>query len=479
VVRVSALLALLTGCAQIFGLDETSGGRPPGLTLQVERVSVGASIVRGPWDLSLATGAALKLDPAEPTGIRRIPVRPTAPGAWDVDVAEPMPIQFDLSDAAAPQIYDFPSLSIKTVAAVLESVGAQPALPVADLELSVALDAPYTNEVFQLHAIGPWGTRALEPPAAGATQLTPPKFAYATMTPLPGRMLTRITAADQLVVLRYTGNQLLSAARVPPFEQVAASALTATMSTVVQAPLNITITPAPTAARYAAARPAVAPAAASWAVRAAPGAALAVDNGPLLHAAAVDLAAPTLTLAQTYGNPFLDLQWPTTMSWTTTAQRVYMAGTPPLPATLSAAMTERVAPASGLTLTQPAPLPVLVSLDGVALSTDGTMIPRPTRAVTVTFVAETPTATMFQLQVLRLVPNAGSTALVASQRLFAASATPRFVIPPEIFEPGALYTLRAITVQGGFPGVAVGDLSQRSLPVATAFLDSGVFQVSQ
>src|SRR4051812_3364562 len=54
----ATLLCGATGCAQIFGLDTTTGGADANVdrtSLQLTRVSVGAGVVRNPLDLSMAT----------------------------------------------------------------------------------------------------------------------------------------------------------------------------------------------------------------------------------------------------------------------------------------------------------------------------------------------------------------------------------------------------------------------------------------
>jgi hypothetical protein len=93
----------------------------------------------------------------------------------------------------------------------------------------------------------------------------------------------------------------------------------------------------------------------------------------------------------------------------------------------------------------------------------------------VSFTADRMANTIYQLQVLRLVPNAAGTALVFENRLVAIATTPPFQIPANVFKSGELYTLRVTCLQGGFPGLSAGDLTMRTLPVAAGSLDSGVF----
>jgi hypothetical protein len=82
------------------------------------------------------------------------------------------------------------------------------------------------------------------------------------------------------------------------------------------------------------------------------------------------------------------------------------------------------------------------------------------------------------MQVFELVPNAVGTALEHRLVIGASATRNQFTFPPETFEAGKFYTLRAITVNGGYPRLADGDLTVRTLPVAVGYMDSGVFTVS-
>jgi hypothetical protein len=57
------------------------------------------------------------------------------------------------------------------------------------------------------------------------------------------------------------------------------------------------------------------------------------------------------------------------------------------------------------------------------------------------------------------------------------ASQPRTLLAREHFQPGKFYTLRAVTIQGGFPQIATGDLAVRELPIAQGYLDSGMFQI--
>jgi hypothetical protein len=299
------------------------------------------------------------------------------------------------------------------------------------------------------------------------------------MQSLTGRPHELLTTDDALVALRYIGNDLTGFAEIPPFAQTGNDMLVGTM-----APnphdqmLDIRIDQAKIAQRYAAVRPAMANLSMQWSLRAAPGYATANDLGPLLHAAGVAAMDPT-TITVPFGNPFLPTHdWKTVLRWQTQQTRTVVPPGQALPVTLFAQMTELHFPSPALELTLPAGLPELISFDATPLSVDGLTIATPARAVTVSFVTNPATNTLYQLHVLDLVPNMAMTELERRLVYATGGTQPSFTLPPEVFVPGHYYSLRAVVIQGGHPGIANGDLTQRDLPFAQALMDSGVFQVT-
>ena len=476
-VRLAVLAALLSGCAQLFGLDETTAGAETNLRLQ--RVSIGARLVYAPQDLTGLTAAYLVADDAEPTGLARVPATQTELGTWTAPLREPAPLLFDLPDypTPIPRMFDFPQLGQQALFGVMEHPGPQPAPEGATLTVNVTLDAPHTAaDTYQLYTLGSWNQLGLPVPAVGAGALATAALPFTSMSSITGRPHERITADDAAVVLRYVGNQLRAAAVAPPFEQTGADTITGGLTAVTLDPATVAIDQAAATTRYTMVRPLVGAPTAQWTLRAAPGAMLNNDNGPLLHA-----GGPTdaTTISFMAGNPFADRGWASTMLWLTQASRTYTPPTAGLPVTLLAGMHERAILAPGLEMKLPAGLPLRISLNGALLVNDGITIAKPARAVEVSFETDVASNTLYQLQLFELVPNAAMppTALVLQLKLAANGAAPRFALPPELFEAGGLYTLRAIAVQGGFPGIADGDFVQRSLPIGISFLDSGVFEV--
>lgn len=477
-----AVLAL-AGCAQLAGIDETTGGVPPGpgVNLTVERVSIGATVVRGPQDLSANTARWLLPDVSAPGGFTPITGTLVPPNTWHAEINEATPpVQFDLPDLPVPQVrlYEFPHADLKTAFTVLEHPNPTPPPASAMLTVSATLDVPYAGEILQLFTVGTWASRGLAPPLAGATALNPPPFMYASMVPQTGRPLEKLTTADAVFVFRYAGNQLVGMLDVAPFEQTGTDTISGTLVTLpLNQALDARVDQAAVARRLTAVRPAVGAPAMAWNLRAAPGYQFGIENGPLLHAAAVVATDPT-TITAAYANPFLTRDWKTLLTWNTRATRSYTIPALALPVTLAAGMFERAEPAPALALALPAGLPELISIDGKPLSTDGLTIPRPTSPVVVTFVTDVQQNTLYQLELVELVPNMAGTAIEQWKVITVFAVTPQLTVPVDAFKPGSHYTIRAITIKGGYPKIGTGDLAARDLPVATSFLDSGVFQVT-
>jgi len=469
---------MLCGCAQMLGLDETKGKppAPPTTSLSIQRVSMGARLVYAPQDLSGLSGTYLIPDIAEPTGLQRVTAAQAELGRWAAPLDAAAPILFDLPDfpKPIPRIFDFPHADVKGLFGVLEHPSPEPAPVGAMITVSTTLDVPHNGaDRYELFVVGTWNSIALTPPAAGATTLAQ-TFPFTSMTAHAGRPHEKITMDDAAVVLRYTGNELRGAFSALPLEQTGTDTITGAMTAVAVQPFTFAIDQADAARRYTAVRPAVGAPTLQWTVRAAPGGLLNQDLGPLL--AAGGPTTPT-TVSSQAGNPF-GPEWPSTLLWLTQSSRAYTPPSANLPVTLYAGMHERAFLGPGLEMKLAAGLPSRITLLSTVLETDGVTITRPSRPVEVSFTTDVASNTMYQLQLFKLVPNAGQTALQYELKLGANGVAPKFVLPPELFEAGALYTLRAISVQGGFPGIDQGDLVQRSLPIGISFLDSGVFLVA-
>jgi hypothetical protein len=93
-------------------------------------------------------------------------------------------------------------------------------------------------------------------------------------------------------------------------------------------------------------------------------------------------------------------------------------------------------------------------------------------------VSDAPNNTVYDVQLYDLLPNAMATAIEYHLVFAATSDEAHFDIPPEVFQVGHSYMVRAFSTAGGYPAIASGDLVTRQLPLSQSFLDSGVFTVT-
>lgn len=475
------------GCAQLAGIDETSGPvTPDRVSLQFERYSLGATIVRAPLDLTGLAAEYLLPDEAEADGLLHVPAELLVPDTWSAAIPEGAPaVRFFAPDYPEPvaRIWDFGQRNIVGLFARLEHPNPEPAPPGAMLTVGATLPTAFAaNESLQLYTLGAWGTRGFggtELPAPGATVFGPVTFPFSSVQSLGGRPLDKITTADVVLFLRYVGNRLTGVMEAAPFDQTGADTVMGTMTAVAGSEtLAIQVgPPAAIAQRYALAQPALPSLSMAWYLHAAPGFEIANDNGPLLEAAGVAMA-DTGTINAPYGNPFVAKGWPTVLTWSTAATRTYTPAAPMLPLELRAGLFQYALPTAGLVLDLPAGLPEVITLDSKPLSTDGLTIAKPTKAVTVTFVAGTAADTFYQLQLFEIVPNPAGTALIQKTVVGLSALHPTFTLPPDVLVAGHTYNLRAICVRGGYPAFSEGDLTKRELPMAVGYLDGGVFTVT-
>jgi hypothetical protein len=490
---VAGIVASSMGCAQLAGINETNGKNRNKDSLVLTRTSVGATVVTAPLNLT-GLQATYFLPTDTPSNFERVTADPGNPadGTWIQDLPDPVPVQFTLPDdpMPVPRLVNLPSRALSVAFTSLEHPNRTPAPAGAMLTVTTPLDVGVAvGDTFQAYTVGSWTLHALPPPAvATPLQIGPSVYAFNTSTSRSGRaQFDQITMQDAFFVLRYNLNGLTGIAEAPPFDQTGAdTVVTPKMTQVVQDQmLDMRVSPTSLAMRYATVRPSVGAIAMNWSVVAAPGYLNGMYEGPVLQKGAVVMIDTVVT--GKYSNPFVPARdWRTVFALQTSESRAY---TPPgsLPVTLFAGMEQFLDPtavAPGFELTEPASLPVLISIDGKQLAIDGLTISAPTKFVEVTFLPENMTDTLFNLQVFDLLPNAGGTALEyhlaysATSNDATASHEARFAIPPEIFQVGHRYTLRAICIHEGYPAFADGDFTNRRLPLSQSFLDSGVFTVT-
>lgn len=500
--RVACAVVLLfgSGCAQLFGVDQTTAGMPdapaPGIvSLRVQRFELGASIVQSPEDVSNLTATYLIPDDTDPSGLRKVPaVVGASTDTWTAAIPDGTPaVEFTLGDDLPVPFrrqYAFPQRNIMSLYGIVEHPDPQPPAATAILNVQVMLPSAYAAaESFQIYAVGPWYyhplTAAELPPVTTGTVIGPVNLPYTntptTFTTLANRPLAAITMDDRVLALRYDGYDLTGAAEFPQFTQGSATdTLVATMATNPHAPLDVHIDPPTVASRLAATNPAGTALAMAWQVNAAPGYAVANLSGPLLMYAPV-AATDSGAITTPFGNPFTAHDWRSTFQWSANKSRTYaVPSLSNMTMTMYAGINDVAEVAPGLVLDDRSPLPVLVSVNEMPLTSDGKVISLdPTKSVALSLVADGPGSLFYQFNVYELVPTVPAGTTLTPQTLYAAlSTTPNVTLPNDVFAPGHVYMIRANCITGGYPSFAQGNLWDRTLPYSVGFFDAGVFTVT-
>jgi hypothetical protein len=488
---VPVVLLGLAGCAQLFGLAETTSPDAPAGTVSItfERKSIGASIVTAPLDLTGQTGTYLVADATDPSGYQRIPAAVMGNAFSAIVPMGTPPVELTLPDnptTPIKRLYAIPNRNILATFAIYEHPNPEPAPSGATLNLSIALPTAFMpTESFLVYSIGTWslhGVLAAELPGMlGTTLAFTTPYDAAHFNSVSGRPLEKITADDAFLVLRYIGSDLTGVFEAVPFTQTGTDMVTGTMTGNAHAPIDFMVQPAKPGMRFAGVRPAAAGLAMGWGLYASPGYASADLMGPQLMGASV-LPADTGAITASYGNPFIGHGWHTVLYWNTYETRTHTDPTTMLPVTLYTGLQQFVEPTSGLLLDLPSGLPISVSVNQTALISDGNSITLdPTKSVDISATFDRATCTFYEIAVLELVPNNAmpmATALVPQWRYFVTTTEQKTKLPPGVLLPSHLYTVRVFCVLGGFPTFTDGNLQNRTLPFSQGYTDSGVFTVA-
>jgi len=495
---VLAVLVASTGCAQLFGIDETTSADANSnfATVQVQKISIGASVLKTPLDVSnqMATfydDTAGTLAPLPGVQVGLDTFIADAPG-------NPSTI-YTVPDVQVPtRMAALPARAQRANYVEFEHSSPQDALPSSALMLSITLPSVYTilapaAETFTMQAIGAWMTHNLV-----AAELPLPDMAMSTISTtlqwsaftamVAGNPKVRMTSADVLLLVRYTDciapcANKLSGVFQAQFDQTDGVDPVSGTMTAVQANsmLMATIDPNGYTTRFAAVRPAVAGLSQSWRVDAAPGWSLGAATGVRLVSGTAAVTDTAVT--SSFGNPFESLDWNGVFTFSTSSSRSYayseggmMASVP-----LTASMTTLSEPSTSLAITMPAGLPITVEANEQILVTDGMTLPLDlTKPVVIEATLDRPTNTAYQLTLVELgLDTTGMTPLVTKRIVLEAmtAGAPRFKLPPELFTVGKSYYVNFRAFQGGVVNAADGDLQTIMLPYSLASLDSAVFTV--
>ena len=482
--RLSALLVGATGCAQIFGINNTTSPDvgPSEVTAQLQRVSIGATVVKTPYDLSKQTGKFLVENGAG--DLMQVPamVLGTDTFAATIPTGTP-PVLFTLPDAPIPylRLWSAPSRVQKGNFLAYEHALAADPSATAAITVSVNLPTPYmASEALRVEVIGAWTGHTLagaELPAAAATAINT-TIMYSLFPSFVGAAPKKISTDDVVLVERYLGNQLTGYYKPPPFMQSESDTISGDMMAVTpDQPLSAAVTPMAYTQRFAAVRPAVTGGGTSWALTAAPGYAYAASAGVKLHAGAV---AATDTMINTmYANPFDSLGWhPLVFISSAQARTFSFSG---VMTSLGANMYTAAEAGTGLTFDMPAGLPITMRVNQMPLTIDGAMLPLDlTMPVEFDAQFDRTNNSAYQMTLWEMVLSADMMRVENHPIVDAITSgdSPKFRLPPELLMVDHYYFVTFRSMKGGLTGAATGDLQTVTLPISVAAADSAVFKVT-
>ncbi len=465
-------LASSAGCAQLFGIQDTTGSS--GATLELQRVSIGATVQTAPLDL---TAPPVFLDA---TGASSVTGTSTAAGQWSAPLAMPLAAVYTAPDLPMPYQHALELGTATQRASFLAFEHPSPApAPSSMVMLDVTLPGTYASgQTLEVLAVGAWTSHVLagaEVPAVGAAAIAT-TIPYASFLPVTASPAAQITAQDVVVVLRYTGLTLTGQLIAPAFAQTTGTdTIMGTMAAVTPAaPFDAKINPAAAAMRLAATMPATTTPTFRWELDAAPGYTAGATTGVRLDGAT--LAMTDTSIAKSYANPFVAQGWQAVMTYEATASRTYMIGTTPVALTsLLATFTD---PQPGLVLDLPAALPKTIALAGQPLAMDGMAVTiDPTQPADIAITTDNSSASSVYAVTVQEIALVGGT-LTRTPVVDVAATGSQLVLPPTVLQPGHTYTLIASCVSGGYANAATGDLQTFSLPASIGTASSAVFTVS-
>jgi len=480
-----------TGCAQVFGIENTTGkdADPARVSVQMQKVQIGATVKTAPLDLSGQTATFLEEDGAG--GYTRTPgdYQPVDTFSAAIPVGTPA-VLFTLPDQPTPfpRLWEMPARNRIGAFGVFEHDNPQEPSAASALTVQMSLPSAFvSSERFRIEAIGAWTGHAFvtgtetAPPDVGYTSFTT-TLQYSTFGKLTNMPVRRITSDDVVVVERYVGTLLTAVYQAPAFDQTdgpTPDSINAMMSALTpNLPFNATIKGATLANRLTAVNPRGATQAINWSIVASPGYSIGSNAGVLLNAGGVaDLTMDT-TIATMYSNPFDTLTWHPVVTMSAFQNRTYMFMAMPL--VLGAGMQTVAEPtSSSISFDMPAGLPITISANQMPLTSDGMSIALDlTKAVEFTAQLDRPTNTFYGLTVVEVALNSmmtGIDRIVVVDAITTGEA--KFKLPPDLFKVDHYYYVTFRSSQGGYTNAATGDLQNFTLPYSNSAADSAVFKV--
>jgi hypothetical protein len=482
---VTALLlwVCLPSCAQVWGVDKTSGQSDVGIDYraQIKRLPIGSG-----------TPSSVELSKSSATYIIDVEGRPVEfPASLenpDTFIANLPPIgkpilQLTVVDERSTDpafLRQWDVISTPNTIGLFNTFDHLDPLPApgsAALDWNIALDRPIVaGDYFRWQSMGSWTFRGFDEfLVAGAGAIDPPPIPFATAT-TNNRRLTAINSSDFLAAARYTGGQLTGIAEAMPFTMAdGPNPVNVTMVPVaLDRNVSFTWDPPAVVQRLMTAKPtATVVNGTSWTISAAPAAKYANASGVQLQG---ELGTTPGTVQLTYGNPFVAKDWDSVFSYASTVTRVVVPfdGTT---VSLGSVLLSAQAPPANQVLEHLQPLVTVVKIADVLLDIDGKSISIDrTQSTEVNFVTDRPAGSFYQLQLFEFEPPVNGN-VKSVLKFEAVGATTKFSVPNKMLEDNKVYFLKALGFDGGLPNVLSGDLATRSLPIGIGISDSGFFKV--
>ena len=450
----------------------------PQATVEVERLSIGATLQTAPEDLTAGsdTLAFLVADSAAPGGFSRVTATQGPTGTWSAPIASGNPA-VDFTLAQQRHIWAFPTRDSRSRTRTSSTQTRRRRIRRRSSRSTVTLpSAPAPTESFQVEEIGPWLAASLDP-----TDPLSQLVMTSTMSSLSGAATPAVVIpSDVVLALRYdSGTTLTGVFQAASFAETAGTNSVSGAMTAITADqmFGATIDPVAQQTRFAAIRPAVGTPTFSWRVTAAPYAMRNIVDGPQLEAASV--ATTDTAISAMYANPFASLGWTAQFQYSATEVRDIMV-LDGLALELSATASSMLIPDTSMpTLDFPAALPQSISIDDQPLSTDNISVTiDPTTPAAITIVTDRQSSQMYQAILYEVVPADALTAQLSYVVEVLTTDPANLVIPSDLLVAGKTYTLWIGCFADGFAGAATGDLQTTSPPFDSAGSYSGVFTVS-
>jgi hypothetical protein len=477
VVLSAVTCASLASCAQVFGIDETSG--PPveegrDVSFSWTQGYIGATYKESPLDLTGATGAFFT---TAADGTRtEIPSTVGAPGTFvatvnDTDTMTHARVVLPTLNNGAARFYKLPGNALKGITHLARHEDQQPPPMGATITFQGIIDIfDPALDVVHVIVMGPW-SRLIA--TAGQTMVN-----YSSFIPMYGGPLVRITPEDKMVLIRQRAGFAEGSLIVDGFTQAANNLVVGNLNSFVRdKPVAFNWNAPATVAAFAGTQPSTPLGGAAWYVNYTPLDA-GHDVGVGLAAIGLDIgAAESVAVAANYGIPFTAPGWDAVF----TLHRVG-ARSVTIPNfgqfSVNSSTLYLAPPAGSASATADALLlPQSVSVAGTVTSTDGMSMTidraRPVRLS----IAMAPGATC-QMSYFVVFEYQKNMAMEISgvMRAEAFSIDREIEIDNSLFEAGKHYSVVGTCFRQGFTNVANGDLS-RSYPHEYGQLAGGTFTV--